>query len=130
MYKSCQNCAILLYRNNISRVWPENSMFIPHLYMKKKLHTNERYVKKRYPYMKLSSGKPHKCNICDAVFSRKRNIEIHISGVYEKKKPYKCLICDGSFTPNDSLSKGLSMFNSRQIIFKKPIIEESHFGRL
>jgi hypothetical protein len=74
--------------------------------------------------------KPHKCNICDAAFSRKRNIEIHISGVYEKKKPYKCLICDGSFTPNDSLSKGLSMFNSRQIIFKKPIIEESHFGRL
>ena len=74
--------------------------------------------------------KPHKCNICDAAFSRKRNIEIHISGVYEKKKPYKCLLCDGSFTLKDSLSKGLSMFNSRQIIFKKPIIEQSHFGSL
>ena len=39
-------------------------------------------------------------------------------------------LCDGSFTPNDSLSKGLSMFNSRRIIFKKPITEESHSGRL
>ena len=39
-----------------------------------------------------------KCNLCNANFDQKSNLNTHISTVHEEKKQFKCDICNAEFT--------------------------------
>jgi uncharacterized Zn-finger protein len=50
------------------------------------------------------NNKPAKCSICDASFTRKANLNLHIASVHEgKKQSFICSICDSSFTQSKNL---------------------------
>ena len=51
----------------------------------------------------MKKKKPFKCNICDASFTQKGNLNGHVASIHEGKKPFKCSICDASFTKKGHL---------------------------
>ena len=53
--------------------------------------------------------KPFICNICDASFSEKGNINLHVESVHEGKKLFKCNDCDEVFSPKGNLKKHIDL---------------------
>jgi hypothetical protein len=95
--------------------------------------SRDKYVSNVHISSAREEKRPHKCEKKDILTWKCQATKMQYlwrsffkkTGVYEKKKPYTCLICNGSFTLKDSSSKGLSMFNSQQIIFKKTTYKTS-----
>ena len=78
-----------------------------------KCHSNAAYViqalhkrdKWTGPITSVHKGKkPFKCNICDASFTRKGSLNIHMGSVHEGKKLFKCSICDTGFVEKSKLN--------------------------
>ena len=56
----------------------------------------------------MKKEKPFECEICNTGFSRKPQLNAHISSVHEGIKPFKCKICDASFSQKGDLNKHVS----------------------
>ena len=58
-------------------------------------------------------NKPFQCNVCNASFTRKQGLKIHINSIHEKKEPYKCSICDTSFTRRQGLKEHIDSIHEK-----------------
>ena len=64
------------------------------------------HVSKFFPiWILIVLKKAFKCNICDASFPQKGNLNVHIESVHEEMKPFKYKICDASFSRKATLKK-------------------------
>ena len=61
--------------------------------MKEKSHSNVMIV-----------VQPFQCNICDASFSQKGDMNGHMESVYEGKKSFKCNVCETAFSEKSNLN--------------------------
>ena len=49
------------------------------------------------------SLKTFKCDLCDANYSQKLNLDSHFRSVHEGKRSFKCDICNASFAQKGNL---------------------------
>ncbi|XP_035824816.1 zinc finger protein 708 [Aplysia californica] len=54
--------------------------------------------------VKKKRGKVHKCDVCDAVFSQKKDLKYH-SFKHTGEKPYRCDVCDARFRRANALTR-------------------------
>ena len=48
------------------------------------------------------------CEICNDHFTRKSNLNIHISSAHEEKKLFRCEICEKNFAKKNNLTQHLA----------------------
>ena len=55
-----------------------------------------------------------KCEVCQAVFSQKSDMEVHVSMVHEDKKPYRCGMCGVKYPEKHSLHRHMVVIHKAQ----------------
>ena len=101
----CQQCdyrAVHSYqlKGHIKRnhLPPENKIKCLECDMYLKNETNFRI------HIRLTHGKNHKCELCDAQFAQKRQLQSHMNN-HTGEKPFACELCHSSFTSKDYLMR-------------------------
>ena len=77
------------------------------------------------PSIKNDRKEKYKCPKCDTVFTRKNNMEKHISVVHEGQKPFKCSICEASFAQKYSMKNHIVAVHEGKKPFKCSICDTS-----
>ena len=73
--------------------------------------------------MKKKSLKTFRCDLCDANYSQKSNLDSHFRSVHEGKRPFKCDICNASFAQKEKLkSHILSVHEGKKTVPPKKIL--------
>ena len=68
--------------------------------------------------------KTFRCDLCDANYSQKSNLDNYFRSVHEGKRPFKCDICNASFAQKEKLkSHILSVHEGKKTVLKKKFYE-------
>lgn len=71
-------------------------------------------------------NKPFKCNICDAVFKSKTNLNGHTNSVHERNRPFKCNVCVKNFSRKFTLNQHVASIHEE----KKKTVESNNETRM
>ena len=59
-----------------------------------------------------------KCGICDKSYASRRNLNLHIGSVHDKKKQFKCNVCDSNFSQKSNLKSHVAQVHDKRKSFR------------